>query len=221
LKLSLGRVRTSVEVRRVKAMGGHLPSAARTNTIQVMWNSYLRGDPVVIDWAHEVLDEALADAEGAALAAHERTLAAHGGRLRVAADATDTDSLARATGLDAATAGQAADGRLDTGWTACADRSSSPFNPGRCQASFLDCFHCGNAVITGGHLPRLIALLDALEVRREQLGAEAWWRRYGPIWAAIRHRVLPEFTPEQVAAARAAAEPDTVLDLIEGFREQA
>jgi hypothetical protein len=33
--------------------------------------------------------------------------------------------------------------------------------------------------------------------------------------------VLPEFTPEQVAAARAAAEPDTVLDLIEGFREQA
>jgi len=219
LTINLGRLRTSVEVRRVKAMGGHLPSAARTNTMQVMWNSYLRGDPVVIDWAQDVMDTALADAEAEALAAHERTVAAHGGRPRVVADTSAAGTVAHAAGLDAATAEQVAAGALDTGWTACADRQHSPFNAGTCQSSFLDCFHCGNAVITGDHLPRLLALLQALEARREQLGAEAWWRRYGPVWAAIRHRVLPEFSPAQVTAAKAAAAPDPVLDLVEGLRE--
>jgi hypothetical protein len=62
LQLRLGRLRTSVEVRRTKQVGGHLPSAARTNTMQTLFASYLRGDPTVIDWADAVLDGAFADA---------------------------------------------------------------------------------------------------------------------------------------------------------------
>ena len=51
LKLDMNRLRTSVEVRRTRQMGGHLPSAARTNTMQTLWSSYLRGDPAVTEWA--------------------------------------------------------------------------------------------------------------------------------------------------------------------------
>ena len=47
----------------------------------------------------------------------------------------------------------------------------------------------------------------------------AWWRRYGPAWAAIRHQVLPEFSPAEITAAEAAKPQDTLLDLVEGLRE--
>ena len=72
LRLDMNRLRTSVEVRRTRQMGGHLPSAARTNTMQTLWSSYLRGDPAVTGWAEDVLNEAFADAGRAALEAHHR-----------------------------------------------------------------------------------------------------------------------------------------------------
>ena len=92
--------------------------------------------------------------------------------------------------------------------------------PGTCRASFLDCFHCGNCLITTTHLPRLLALARDLEQRREQVNAAEWWRRYGPAWAAIRHHVLPEFTPAEVQAAEAVMPADSLLDLAEGIRER-
>jgi hypothetical protein len=61
----------------------------------------------------------------------------------------------------------------------------------------------GNCLITRDQLPRLLALLDALEQRRQEMPLSAWWRRYGPTWAAIRHQVLPEFSPAEVKAAEA------------------
>ena len=219
LVLQLGRLRTSAEVRRTRQLGGHLPSAARTNTMQVLWNSYLRADPLVTAWAEDIVHAAIGDAEQAALDAHARALAAHGGTLRVisrAAPEAGTTSI----GVEAATERRASDGELDTAWAACSDRDASPWNEGTCRASFLDCFHCGNALITPGHLPRVLSLADHLEQRREQMSEQAWWRRYGPAWAAIRHHVLPEFTPAQVQAAVAARPADSLLDLAEGLREQ-
>jgi hypothetical protein len=221
MKLDMNRLRTSAEVRRTRQMGGHLPSAARTNTMQTLWSSYLRGDPVVTDWAEEVLDEAFADAERAALEAHQRALAAHSGTLRIVAGSnTSTGDLATLAGVDEETARKAAEGELDTGWTACTDQEHSPWNKGPCAVSFLDCLHCGNCLITRDHLPRLLALLDALEQRRQQMPLPAWWRRYGPAWAAIRHQVLPEFSPAEVKAAEAAKPEDALLDLIEGPRQE-
>jgi hypothetical protein len=67
LSIDFKRLRTSVEVRRTRALGGHLPSAARSNTVAVLFSNYLRGDPVAREWAHDITDSALADAEKAAL----------------------------------------------------------------------------------------------------------------------------------------------------------
>ena len=70
LKLDMDRLRTSVEVRRTRQLGGHLPSAARTNTMQTLWSSYLRGDPAVTEWAEEILDDGVRRRRARALDAH-------------------------------------------------------------------------------------------------------------------------------------------------------
>ncbi len=81
--------------------------------------------------------------------------------------------------------------------------------------SFLDCFHCGNCLITREHLPRLLGLLDALDQRRREIGEDAWWRRYRAAWAAIRHDILARFTPAELQQARAGKPHDALLDLVE------
>jgi hypothetical protein len=108
-----------------------------------------------------------------------------------------------------------ADTQAEAPWNACADPQAHPATGKPCQASFLDCFHCGNCVITKDHLPGLVALDGALASRRQQLAESEWWQRYGPAWAAIRHDILPRFTPAQIAQAKAAGPHDALLDLVE------
>lgn len=219
LPVNFNRIKTSLEVRRTQQLGGHLPSAARTNTMPVLFRNYLRNDPTTIAWAHTVLDEALRDAEQAALDAHQRALATAGGRLRVH-PGPDTREVLEHAGLDPATAGHVSAGTLDTAWSACADHDSHPATGKPCHASFLTCFHCGNCVITRAHLPRLLALLDALDSRRQHLAHADWWARYGPTWAAIRHDVLSKFSPAEREAAAADKPDNALLDLVENPWEQ-
>lgn len=199
LHLSFRRLRTSVEIRRTQQLGGHLPSAARSNTVPVLFRNYLRGDPGVVEWAHEVVSQALVDAEQAALSAHRRTLESSGSALRIVP--ADSDGLR--------------DQVDDTGWTACADHAHHPVTGRACKASFLDCFHCGNCVITNDHLPRLLGLLDALAKRRQQISEQEWWIRYGMAWAAIRGDILTKFGPAEVEHAATNKTTDELLDLVE------
>jgi hypothetical protein len=197
LIVSANRLRTSVEVRRTRTLGGHLPSAARSNTVPVLFRDYLRDDPTTMDWAQDVTTDAITDAEAAALAAHRRALGAHRGALTVL-PSRETDATATATA-----------------WAGCRDHEHHPATGRACRASFLDCFHCGNCVITRTHLPRLLALLDALDDRRAAMAVADWWRRYGPAWSAIRHDILPRFTPEELELARTEPAPEALLDLVE------
>jgi hypothetical protein len=214
LPVGFKRLRTSIEVRRTRQAGGHLPTAARSNTIPVLFRNYLRGDPTVAAWAEEVVADALIDAEQSALSAHHRALNAAGGGLHVLPGEPDTEGMNRA-GIPAVAAQRAARGELDTAWAACVDHDTHPATGKPCRASFLDCFHCGNCLITRAHLPRLLALLDALTARRQQLDEADWWRRYGPTWAAIRHDVLTKFSPAELDQAAAAKPDDALLDLVE------
>jgi hypothetical protein len=215
LVLDFNRLKTSVDVRRTRQVGGHLPSAVRTNTMPVLFTNYLRGDPTTIEWAQQVMSEALTDVEHAAWAAHRRALAAAGGTaLNVVSGTTSVDALTRA-GLGPETAQRAVDGGLDTAWSACSDHDHHPATGRPCRFSFLDCFHCGNCVVIQEHLPPLLSLLDALEARRAHLSEEQWWARYGPTWAAIRYDVLCRFTAEELAAAAAVKPSDALLDLVE------
>ena len=200
LQVSFNRIKTSMEVRRTKRLGGHLPSAAKSNTMPVLFRNYLSGDPVIVSWAEEVLGEALTDAEQAARLAHERAARAAGGGPVVLGEPGTV-------GKDV--------GELDTGWAACADHSRHPATGKPCEVTFLDCFHCGNCLVTRDHLPRLLSLLDALGQRRREVTEEAWWDRYGPAWVAIREDILAKFTPAELEQAQASKPGDALLDLIE------
>ena len=198
LGVDLRRLRTTVEVRRTRAMGGHLPSAARSNSVAVLFANYLRGDPHAREWAEEVLGEAVTDAEHAALAAHRHTLA-NGGKSNLDVQPTRTDRP-----------------RHDGAWTACTDPALHPVTEKPCRrVSFLDCFNCGNCLVTAAHLPAILVLLDTFTHRRTQLCEDDWWMRYGPAWAAIRRDVLPRFTPAELQAAEAAKPTTPLLELAE------
>lgn len=214
LPVDFNRVKTSVDVRHTKQMGGHLPSAARSNTYPVLFSNYLRGDPTTLEWAQDVVGQALVDAERSALDAHQRALDTQGGSLRVITGPADAEHLHQA-GLDADTARKAADGDLDTAWSGCTDHDHHPATGTRCRASFLDCFHCGNCLITRDHLPRQLGLLDALAARRHQMSEQDWWGRYGAVWAAIRRDVLVKFSPAEIKQAQAIKPDDALLDLVE------
>jgi len=218
LQVSFNRIKTSMEVRRTKRMGGHLPSAVKSNSMPVLFRNYLSGDPVITAWAQEVLGEALVDAEQAARQAHEHAVQA-AGRLRVLPGPVDVTALQQA-GLGEQTARQAADGDLDTGWTACVDYDRHPLTRQPCQVTLLDCFHCGNCLVTRDHLPRLLGLLDALAQRRRELTEQAWWARYGPAWVAIRQDILTKFTPAELERSQADKPHDALLDLVENPWEQ-
>jgi len=220
LELSLNRLRTTVAVRTTRATGGHLPTSARrnSNTMDVLFAHYLRGDATVTEWAASEVAAALHDAEQHARQAHLRVLAGPAEQ-----HAHDPAAAAVRLGVDPEVARQAMAGDLDTAVAACLDIDDSPFNQGRCRASFLTCLHCPNALVTHRHLPGLLGLLEQLERERSATDAEAWWARHGRTWLAITDDVLPKFTPAECERAKtqAAATPAvSLLDLLHGPWEQ-
>lgn len=210
LRLNFNRLKSSVDVRRTRQMGGHLPSAARTNTTGVLFSNYLAGDNGTIDWARDLVAEALVEVEQAAWSAHRRALAEHGvTSLQIRVGPPDDNNLAHQV-----------DGQSGTAWTDCTDHEHHPLTGRRCSASFLDCFHCGNCIVTDEHLPRLLSLLDALELRRTQMSEDSWWEEYGSSWAAIRYEVLPKFSEAEINRADLLKPNDSLLDLVEPRWEQ-
>ena len=216
--LRLDRLKTTAEVRRAKATGGHLPSTATTNTIDVSYQHYLRNDPVIRAWAEDIIDAALADAEDSARSFQVRVLGPQiHDRFRA-----DPDAAARELGTTAARLGQALAGMLDTLAASCLDIDHSPFSSGRCTASFLMCLHCPNALVLERHLPMLYALLDRLQEALGQMTVPDWCRVHGVTWLIITRLILPEFSPAQREAAigsKPAADQAGLLDLLPGPRE--
>lgn len=216
LEISMNRLRTTLEVRTTRTVGGHLPSSVRTNTMDVSFLHYLRNDPHIQDWAARILDCALADAESHARDVVVRVLdpvAARG-------FATAPETTATAMATTRATLEQAAAGELDTVLTSCLDITASPHNDGACAASFELCLRCPNALILHRHLPMLLAYLDVLQSRLDAMDVETWCRDHGPNWLIITRLVLPRFTSAQLAQAARDKPPSLPWALLEGPAEQ-
>jgi hypothetical protein len=218
LELSLNRLRTTIEVRTTKAAGGHLPTSARSNSMDVQFAHYLRGDPSVQEWAAGEITAAIHDAQQHARRVHLRVL--------TGPEQQHTQNLAATAGqlgVDTETAGQALTGELDTLVAACLDINHGPFNQGRCRASFLTCLQCENALATQRHLPALLALLERLDIKRQTVDTETWWARNGQAWLAITNDILPKFTPAEIEQARTQVDAtpiSSLLDLLHGPSEQ-
>ncbi|MFB7475574.1 hypothetical protein [Kitasatospora sp. NPDC056184] len=215
LEISGNRIKTTVEVRTTKAMGGHLPSASRTNTLDVSFANYLRGDPVVREWADEVLVTALSDAEEHARGRTPRVLTPALSRQL----SEDLDGAAADLGTTPTTLSQALNGELDTVASSCLDIENSPFSEDRCDVSFRTCLRCPNALITHQHLPVLLALTAEIEQARQSMALDGWVHEHGRTWLALTRLILPQFTDaEKTEAARAKPAP-LVLDLLDGPKE--
>jgi hypothetical protein len=216
LDIDLNRLKTTVEVRITKAVGGHLPSASRTNTLDVSFMHYLRGDPRIRDWADRILTAALHDAENSARTFHLRILDAAADR----AFERNPEDAAAALGATVAQVKSAAAGELDTLVSSCLDIHHHPRTGGPCSDSFLTCLRCTNALVAERHLPMLYALLDLLQDQLDRLGVDDWCGRYGVTWLIITRLILPRFTAAQRAAAVKAKPHSLPLDLLEGPKEQ-
>ncbi len=215
LPVTGNRIKTTVEVRTVKAVGGHLPSASRTNTIDVSFEHYLRGDKTVKEWAERVLDTALADAESSARAFHLRVLS---GELEQEA-ARAPEAVAAALGTTAATLKSATAGELDTLASSCLDFEHHPDTGTECNVSFLTCLRCPNALVSERHLPALLALLDSLQAALQELAVDAWVARHGRTWLTITRLILPRFTDGQLEKAARNKPTLPPLDLLDGPKE--
>jgi len=215
LQMSLNRLKTAVEVRLTKSLGGHLPSARRTNTMDVSFLHYLRDDPHIRQWAEQILTAAIDDAENSARTFGPRILDRDGQQVL----AHDPHAAASALATTTATLISAAGGQLDTLASACLDIDHSPFNPGRCAVSFLTCLRCPNALVTERHLPALLALADELQAALDHMGVDAWSAKYGITWLTLTRLILPRFTAAQQQAAAETKPASLTLDLLDGPKE--
>jgi hypothetical protein len=217
LDFDLNRLKTTVEVRITKAVGGHLPSASRTNTLDVSFLHYLRSDPRVREWADGILTTALHEAENSARTFHLRILdAAAEGALR-----HNPENAAAALGTTPERIKSAVEGELDTLVSSCLDIQHHPRTGRPCRDSFLTCLRCPNALVAERHLPMLYALLDLLQVELDRLGVDDWCGKHGGTWLIITRLIMPRFTGAQRDAALKAKPGALPLDLLEGPREQA
>lgn len=210
LLLEFNRLKTSVDVRRTKSLGGYLPSAARTNTVPVLYRNYLRNDPYTRDWAEEIIAEAMVDAEQVAhVTARRETVGGKTSRRFTGTVIVGQDNHV-ATGTNAEGCVDA----TEAAWSACRNPARHPASEKPCTVSFIDCFSCENSVVSGHHLPQLIALSDDLANRRGMLSSDEWGHRYGSAWDAIHRDILPKFTPAEVGRARELA-GESSLELVE------
>jgi hypothetical protein len=164
-----------------------------------------------------VLTGALTDAEQAAWQAHRNALARSGGHLRVISGQPTAQRLEH-HGIPSQTAAGILAGQQDTAWAAGTDPDAHPDTGKPCRTpSLLDCFDCGNCLITRDKLPRLLALLTALGQRRQQMSEERWWRRYGRAWVAIRRDIIDgrHFTQAEIDHAKNQPTVDALLDLVD------
>lgn len=198
LRVSSNRIRTSTQVRRTRELGGHLPSAARSNSQEVLFRSYVLPDSTAATWIDEVLDESFADLS--------RTVTPHA-----------PDHAPHARNGPSHLEGTEGEGWVEsTGYLGCKDVLHGPFDAGHdCTQTALICFQCPNAVFAEGNLPAMLSLRDELEQRSTEVSSTDWQARYGTPWRAINEHILPRFNAEQIARARDSTNPRVPLKILE------
>lgn len=188
LNFSFNRLKTSVEVRRTKSLGGHLPSVARTNSVGVLYSNYLKDDPVIREWAGEIISDALSDAEALSLDGEPK--------------------------VGEPPKGEQESTPISGSWSSCKNPEKHPSTDRECEASLLDCFSCANCVVTEHHLPHILALKRDMDSRRQIVGELEWERRYATASNIIQRDILPTFTPEQVLASSGTNISSQLDDLV-------
>ena len=195
-RVSLKRIRLSVQVIRGEAMG---------NSMDVSVRVYRGPDPQTHEQARPVVVQGLNDA----VADANRRVAAHISESEAEAARADPAPLAARLGVGEEDVKALLEGRLDTATAACLDIMHSPHEideAGPCTASFLACVECPNAVATPDHIPRIAATREALVVAARSSPSAVRQRHYTRRVAAFDD-LLRQVPEPEVRRARAAVTP--------------
>ena len=196
LRVSLRRMRLSVQVIRRESMG---------NSVDVSVKVYRGPDPQTHEQARPVVVQGLNDAVTDA----KRRVAARVSESETEAARTDPAPLAARLGVAVEDVTAVLEGRLDTATAACLDIMHSPHEideGGPCTASFLVCVECPNAVATPDHIPRIVAVYEALVVAARSSTPAVRQRHYAHHVAAFDD-LLRQVPEPEVRRARAAVTP--------------
>lgn len=193
LKVNYQRLRLTEQV---------LNTKPRQNSPAVSEDIYRRPDPQTQENASGVIIEGQNDAiEHARATVAIRTLTSQD-----LADAqTDPEPLAARLGVTPEKLRLLLAGALNTATGACVDFTNSPFAESKglpCPASFLACLGCANAVVTPQHIPRLVALSDALERTGSAVSRQVWDEDYAIHFMRLTDLLSANTTAEERDRAR-------------------
>lgn len=182
---------------------------SRQNTDAVSESVYRQPDPQTREHAVGVIMQGQADAiEHAHSTVKMRTAG-----WQSSSGPPSADTLAQELEVPRATAVDLLAGRLNTATAACLDFTNSPFavEPGQpCPASFFACFACTNAVATPDHLPRLVALHDALRRIASAVEPPVWEADYAVHFQRLDDLLSANTTPAEQDQARRRIGPDDI-----------
>lgn len=208
IRVTFQRLRLSEQV---------LSQRARQNSESVSEDIYRRPDPTTAEAAMEIVEQGQEDALAHAVATmHVRSMTA----ADVAAAQRDPSAAAAQLGITVTALKMLLAGELDTPTGACVDFFNSPFatqSAVPCPASFFACFACSNAILTPRHLPRLVALLDALDSIASVVSSSRWESEYAQHYARIRSAIAANTTAPEIEKARrtvALAEREMITQLV-------
>jgi hypothetical protein len=180
----LREVLTGDPVRDAVLLGTHMNRLRRTHLERtrrpvahtpITFNRYLRGMETVRLENFQIVREALDAQVDSALARRSMSV--------------DTQEPALQTGQD-------------TVLGACVDFQHSPRDGGRpCRQTFLTCLDCTNARAFPRHLPFQLAVLDALNQRRDHVTVQQWVTELAGRVAQLE-QIVDEFEPAQREQAR-------------------
>lgn len=195
----------SVSLRRLRLSEQVLNQRARQNSDSVSEDVYRHRDSSAPDIAAETIIEGQQDAlDHAQATVSARTLTA----AEVADARRDPEPVAAKLGVSVVTLNLILAGQLDTPTCSCTDFHASPFADAAgdpCPASFLACLACPNSVVTPAHLPRLVALRDALDNVATIVPESRWQLSYAEHYARLSTVLANNATAAEIAAARQSA----------------
>lgn len=122
---------------------------------------------------------------------------------------SDEEKLRSESALNASKEGDVSvallDGKQDVWLASCGNFYSSPFAPAgsACPTPFWACLDCRNAVITVGKLPAILSFLAFVDEQRLGMSGPEWEAKFGQARERITRQILPAFSDEVVAQARA------------------
>lgn len=195
LKLLLSRLRKTHKALWYRQTGGHMTRFAVGHTVEIAARHY--ADIPSLRPLHEAtIAAALQDA----IRPHDATM-----------DASDAVGYGQISDAQPSDASESEPADAQEVWLAsCAGFYDSPFSKAGapCRHPFWGCLDCRNAVITEHKLPAILGFLDFILDQRTRLSADEWAAKFGHVHDRITRQVLPSFSAEVIAAARASLASD-------------